>query len=83
MPLHPLPETHEALRRIGQWSQHDLSTELVRQGELVEDVVPNLVGMSLALVREDLTFTLAATREHLMLLDAMQYVFGGPCVDAR
>jgi GAF domain-containing protein len=82
MPLHPLSETREALQRIGQGSDRDLTAELVRQGELVEDVVANLVGMSLALVRDGLTFTIAATREHVALLDAMQRVFGGSFVDA-
>lgn len=82
MPLQPLPETHEALLELGRWSGRDLTAELIRQGELVEDVVPNLVGLSLALVRDDLTFTIAATQEHLALLDAIQYAFGGPCVDA-
>lgn len=81
MPLHPLSETREALQRIGQGSDRDLTAELVRQGELVEDVVPNLVGMSLALVRDGLTFTIAATREHLALLEAIQHAFGGPFVD--
>jgi GAF domain-containing protein len=82
MTLQPLPETHEALQKIGQWSGRDLTAELIHQGELVEEVVPNLVGMSLALVRNGLTFTIAATREHLAMLDAIQYTFGGPCVDA-
>ncbi len=82
MSLQPLPETDEALATMGRWSDRDLTAELPRQGELVEDVVPNLVGMSLALVRDGLTFTLAATKEHLALLDALQHVLGGPCVDA-
>jgi GAF domain-containing protein len=82
MPLEPMPETRQALLRLGRWSEHDLTAELVHQGELAEDIVPNLVGLSLALVREGLTFTFAATGEHLRLLDAIQYAFGGPCVDA-
>jgi len=82
MPLEPLPETREALLSLGRWSDHDLTAELIHQGELAEAIVPNLVGMSLALVRDGLTLTIAATHEHLMLLDAIQYAFGGPCVDA-
>ena len=82
MPLEPLPETRQALRSMTPGSDRDLTAELIRQGELVEDVVPNLVGLSLALVREGLTFTIAATREHIALLDAIQYAFGGPCVEA-
>src|SRR5829696_6914268 len=38
--------------------------------------------MSLAVVRDGLVFTMAATHEHLALLDAIQYAVGGPCVDA-
>jgi GAF domain-containing protein len=82
MPLEPLPETREALLSLGRWSERDLTSELTRQGELAEEIVPNLVGLSLALVRDGLTFTIAATSEHLALLDAIQYAFGGPCVDA-
>lgn len=82
MPLEPLPETREALLSLGQWSDRDLTAELVHQGDRVEEVVPNLVGLSLALVRDGLTFTIAATRERLTLLDAIQYAFGGPCVEA-
>jgi GAF domain-containing protein len=82
MPLEPLPETREALLDLGRFADRDLTAELVRQGELVEDIVPNLLGLSLALVRDGLTFTIAATSERLSLLDAIQYTFGGPCVDA-
>jgi GAF domain-containing protein len=82
MSLQPLPETRDALRSMAQWSGRDLIAELTRHGELVQDVVPDLVGLSLALVRDGLTFTLAATHEHLALLDAVQYAVGGPCVDA-
>jgi GAF domain-containing protein len=82
MPLEPLPETREALLSLARWSDRDLTTELIHQGELVEDIVANLVGLSLALFRDGLTFTIAATSEQLTLLDAIQYAFGGPCVDA-
>ncbi len=80
--LEPLPETRDALQQLAPWSERDLAAELSRQADLVEDVVPNLVGLSLALLREGVTFTLAATREHLALLDAIQYALGGPCVDS-
>ena len=82
MPLEPLPETREALLSMARWSDRDLTSELVHQGELAEEIVPNLVGLSLALVRDGLTFTIAATPDQLSLLDAIQYAFGGPCVDA-
>lgn len=81
MPLEPLPETREALLSMGRWSDRDLTSELVHQGELAEQIVPNLVGLSLALGRDGLTFTIAASPDRLALLDAIQYAFGGPCVD--
>ena len=81
MPLEPLPETREALNSMAHWSDRDLTSELVHQGELAEEVVPNLVGLSLALVRDGLTFAIAATPDRLALLDAIQFAFGGPCAD--
>ncbi len=82
MPLEPLPETREALLDMSRWTDRDLVADLVRQAESVEDIVPNLVGLSLAVIKDDLTFTVAASKERLALLDAIQYALGGPCVDA-
>lgn len=80
MPLEPVPETGRALAGLAGYVDRRLAADLVRRAELVEEVVPNLVGLSVAMVREGLTFTLAAPQEHIALLDAVQYVFGGPCV---
>jgi GAF domain-containing protein len=82
MPLEPLPESGRALAGLAGSVGGLFADELVARAEQVEDVVPNLVGLSVAAVREGLTFTLAATQEHIALLDAVQYIFGGPCVDA-
>lgn len=82
MPLEPLPETGRAMAGLAGFVDGPLAAELVQSAEQVEEVVPNLVGLSVAMVREGLTFTLAATQEQIALLDAIQYVFGGPCVDA-
>ena len=82
MPLEPLPETGRALASLAGLVGGPFGDELVGRAEQVEQVVPHLVGLSVAAVREGLTFTLAATQEHIALLDAVQYIFGGPCVDA-
>ena len=82
MPLEPLPETNRALADLAGFVDRPFGDELLGRAEQVEEVVPNLVGLSVAMVREGLTFTLAATQEHIALLDAVQYAFGGPCVDA-
>ncbi|WP_270887787.1 ANTAR domain-containing protein [Pedococcus sp. 5OH_020] len=82
MPLEPLPETAAALEEVGSWSEEDLLADLKRCGEKVQQVVPECVGMSLAMFTEGLTFTLVATSEDIAALDAVQYAVGGPCVDA-
>lgn len=82
MPFDPLPETREALAMLGRDVDEDFTAQLVHRAGLVEEVVPNLVGMSLAAVSEGFTFTVVATDDRVALLDAIQYAFGGPCVDA-
>lgn len=82
MRLEPLPETREALASLSQNADQDLTGDLIRQGQVVEALVPNLVGMSVAQVNEGLTFTLTASDTRVAVLDAIQYAFGGPCVDA-
>ena len=44
-------------------------------------VVPDLVGLSLGLSREGVTFTLVASSSGTAVVDAAQYVDGGPCVE--
>ena len=82
MGLEPLPETHDALRSIGAWSEHDLLDELTRAARLVEKVVPSCVGLSVSLVHEGLTFTMVSSSPQIATLDGVQYAVGGPCVDA-
>jgi len=82
MRLEPLPETREALASLSQNADQDLTADLIHQGQVVEALVPNLVGMSVATVKDGLTFTLTASNKRVAILDAIQYAFGGPCVDA-
>jgi len=44
-------------------------------------MVTELVGLSLAITKEQHTFTLAVTDSEMAALDAAQYLDGGPCVD--
>src|SRR5438270_11010372 len=44
--------------------------------------VEGLVGVSVTLVHEDQPYTLTAVSEQIRLLDAAQYVAGGPCLEA-
>lgn len=81
-PLEPIPETLEALEELD--SPADAGARLRQLTTLAErarEVVPDLVGVSIARVDHGLTLTLVATAPEIAVLDAIQYVAGGPCVE--
>jgi len=80
--MEPIPETSEVLEELANVGEDGIAKDLFRMGRLARDVVPECVGLSLALFRYGLTFTLAATSDQIAGLDAVQYLDGGPCVDA-
>lgn len=81
--MDPLPETTEAVEEYGPFvPDGDLLQELQELSDRVLAIVPELVGMSLTLVDENITLTLAATSLDSLRIDAAQYLDGGPCVDA-
>jgi hypothetical protein len=59
-----------------------LETSITRMGRRVREIVPECLALSLGLLEEGLTFTLVSETREAALLDAIQYVDGGPCVDA-
>jgi GAF domain-containing protein len=65
-----------------QHGDTDAAVALLRMGRRAREVVPACVGLSLALLADDLTFTLVASDEEAAGLDAVQYVDGGPCLSA-
>jgi GAF domain-containing protein len=79
--VEPVPETTEALERLAL-TETDLRQRLDDMAHTVGDLVPECVGMSVGMVEEGLTFTLVATDDSVASLDALQYVDGGPCVQA-
>jgi GAF domain-containing protein len=79
--MEPTPETSEALRALERYGDDAVSQELGSLGRSAREVIPELVGLSLCLVEEALTFTLVAEAE-LSRVDAMQYLEDGPCVTA-
>ena len=79
--MEPTPET---TRLSGLWSGTATTPwrrSLASLGRSAREVIPELVGLSLSLVEEALTFTLVAEAE-LSRVDAMQYLDDGPCVAA-
>jgi transcriptional regulator with GAF, ATPase, and Fis domain len=81
--VEPIPETAEAIDELDAYAAgEDLLDQLVDMGARVRDIVPDCVGMSLAYVDQGVTFTLVATDAEIATLDGVQYLGGGPCVDA-
>ena len=81
--MEPIPETLAALDELDvDVDDTALTRNLVTTAEQAREVVPGLVGVSVALRQLDVTFTLVATDEEIATLDAVQYVSSGPCVDA-
>lgn len=80
--MEPIPETVEVVERLGaSLDDGRLLAELTRQASRATEIVPDLVGVSIAPLNDGLTFTLVATAEDVAVLDAIQYVAGGPCVE--
>jgi GAF domain-containing protein len=79
--MEPTPETRQALGEFVSLEDPDLEQLLEDLGRAAREIVPELTGLSLAITKEQLTFTLAATDSEIAALDATQYLNGGPCVD--
>src|SRR3954447_10203008 len=80
--MDPIPETASLIDELSTFYNGDLLGDLQRQAEAVRELVPDLVGLSVAAFRDDVTFTLVASDHEVAVLDALQYLAGGPCVDA-
>jgi GAF domain-containing protein len=79
--VEPIPESARALEELGPFAADELEERLRAQAGQVRELVPDCVGISLASVQSGLTLTLVATSEEIAVLDAVQYLYGGPCVD--
>ena len=81
--MEPIPHTLEALHELDAvLDEEDLLARLRSTADLARRVAPGLVGISIASRDQGVTFTLVATDEEIAVLDAVQYVATGPCVDA-
>jgi transcriptional regulator with GAF, ATPase, and Fis domain len=82
--VEPIPETVEAIEDYGPFAieDEDLLLELEAAAALVQALVPQCVGLSISSNTDEVTFTLVATDTEAAVLDALQYLDGGPCLDA-
>ena len=80
--MEPIPETVEAIEEYGPFVyDDDLLDQLRDKAEQVLSIVPDCVGISVASVEDGVTFTLVASDETIAMLDALQYLADGPCVE--
>lgn len=82
MRVEPIPETIEVDDEFGPFSDDDLLRQLLERSDRVKALVPDCVGMTLSSRAHGVTLTLVATSAEMALLDGVQYLSGGPCVDA-
>ncbi len=80
--MEPIPETERALAQLAPSGSPDLAKALQGQVTRAQEIVPELVGVSLASTTEGVTFTFVASNDLVATLDALQYLDGGPCVEA-
>ena len=80
--LEPTPPSRDALDRLTAYGDPELTDLIMGMGEAVTRLVPDCVGLSVTFLAEDFTFTLVSSSSSARLLDAMQYLDDGPCLDA-
>lgn len=77
--MEPIEESVEVAQELSQDTHaEDLLTGLRSAADRVQAVVPDCIGLSLAWLDQGVTFTLVASDEEIAVLDALQYLAGGP-----
>jgi GAF domain-containing protein len=82
--VEPVPETAEVLNELLSYGDTDLAVLLLRLTRRVTEIAPHCVGLSYALLggEEDITFTMVSSDVEAAVLDGVQYLEDGPCVEA-
>jgi hypothetical protein len=79
--LDPIRETEQAADALESFTgETGLLDALSERANRARELVPDLMGVSVARAQDGLTFTLVASDEVIAVLDALQYIGGGPCV---
>ena len=81
--MEPIPESIEAMAERDAVLEDDGLLERLRSISVrVQDLVPDCIGMSVAMLEDELVVTLVATDAEIAVLDSMQYLADGPCLEA-
>jgi hypothetical protein len=75
--VEPIPESREVLDEMVGEGKPQLAATLLRMGRDARRIVPELIGLSLGVLDDELTFTLEATDQEIAAIDAVQYLDGG------
>lgn len=80
--MQPISETVELAQELGRYNpEFDVLAHLQDTADRVQEVVPECVGLSIAWMDHGVAFTLVASDSEIAVLDAMQYLGGGPCTE--
>jgi GAF domain-containing protein len=81
--IQPIPETVQAVAQLEALGEaRHLLEDLRELTAQAKEIVPDLVGVSIASLSQGVTFTLLASAQDVAVFDAVQYLAGGPCVEA-
>lgn len=82
--MQPLPEVRAAIDRLSALVGDDLDLEqgLAVVSDVATTLIPSCVGVSITVVVDGEPFTVTSTSREMALLDASQYLGGGPCPEA-
>lgn len=80
--MEPIPATAQVLRELAKQGDAEIVAWVLKMSRIAKRTVPEIVGLSLALLKDGLTLTLVASSDQISALDAVQYLDGGPCVEA-
>jgi GAF domain-containing protein len=80
--VEPIAATVRALERLARYGDTGAAATLAHLGREAQRLVPDCTGLSLTVLEDGVPITLVASSNQSALLDAMQYLDGGPCVEA-
>lgn len=79
----PVLETRVAFEWLASYgTDRRIESAITRMASRVREIVPDCVALSLGVLKEGLTFTVVSETREAALLDALQYIDGGPFVEA-
>ncbi|HEV7654388.1 MAG TPA: GAF and ANTAR domain-containing protein [Mycobacteriales bacterium] len=79
--MEPLPEVRAGAERLASLTGIDILESLDALTTRAVSVIPSCVGVSLTVIVDGHPFTVTASSDDSALLDAAQYLDGGPCVE--